>query len=233
MRAAFKNWQSMAAASGYWYRLERPEPETDPLDELEASRERARLLLDRHGVLMPRLLDREPPGFRFRDVFSALRLMELAGEVVSGLFFEGAPGPQFAARKTLGLLMRGLPTDRIWWMSAADPAALTGLGPVTLTLGLPRRLDSTHLAFRGNEPLFISEGSGKRLTIRVEPDDPALPGLLAPLHHLLGRAFQPLRHIRLEFINGEAPRTSDYLEALASPFRIVTDHQGVTLYRAL
>ena len=68
----------------------------DPLDQLEANKERVRLLLDRYGWINRDLVNRErlpvsshgnaQGHWRWRDAFMALRVMELAGEVSLGHF---------------------------------------------------------------------------------------------------------------------------------------------------
>ena len=55
--------------------------EDDLLEIEERKKDRARMLLDRYGIVFRELLQREAPGFRWADVFRPLRLMELSGEV--------------------------------------------------------------------------------------------------------------------------------------------------------
>lgn len=94
----------------------------------EADRDRVRVLLDRWGVLFRSLLEREAPPLRWGRVFKTLRIMELSGEVVSGQFFEGVDGLQFAAPSALKRLLHPVDDDQVLWMSAADPASPCGLG---------------------------------------------------------------------------------------------------------
>ena len=78
----------------------------DPLDQLEANKERVRLLLDRYGWINRDLVNRErlpvsshsnaQGHWRWRDAFMALRVMELAGEVSLGHFVADAETLQFA-----------------------------------------------------------------------------------------------------------------------------------------
>jgi len=159
--------------------------------------------------------------------------MELAGEVLSGCFFHGVPGLQFASHQAFRALQRKLPEDRVWWLNAADPASPCGLALDCLRGALPRRLPSTHLAYCGCELAMISEGAGKALTILVPPDDPRLQEVLAPLHHLLQRRFQPLRSIAIETINGDRAARSEYVDALRTSFDVVVDYKKVTVYRRI
>ena len=99
-RRRLAGWRSSRPFAGSWYRLE-PAREPDPLHADELARERVRVLLDRYPVLFRELLARELPPLQMRNVFRALRLMELAGEVVTGRFFDGILGPQFASHETV------------------------------------------------------------------------------------------------------------------------------------
>ena len=107
-RRARRRWHSDPEAGALWYALDAPDlcpgEHADLLEAVELQKDRARLLLDRYGIVFRELLASELPGFRWKDVFSALRLMELAGEVTAGEFFEGLSGPQFATPEALSLL---------------------------------------------------------------------------------------------------------------------------------
>jgi ATP-dependent Lhr-like helicase len=61
-------------------------------------------LLARYGVLFRELATLESPALRWSEVFRALRIMELSGEIVAGHFFEGLSGPQFLTPAALRLL---------------------------------------------------------------------------------------------------------------------------------
>ena len=64
-RGLFRRWQGGAALAGRWRALSAGMAEpADPIAEEERSRERARLLLDRYGVLFRELLAAEQPGRR-------------------------------------------------------------------------------------------------------------------------------------------------------------------------
>ncbi len=84
--------------------LSGPSREEGLLARAEREKERVRLLLDRYGVLFRELLQNELPAFSWGNIFRALRLMELSGEVLTGYFFEGVPGPQFISHEAFRML---------------------------------------------------------------------------------------------------------------------------------
>ena len=206
---------------GTWYRTESPEMETDGIEGLEASKERCRLLLDRYGILTREHANREGGPFRWSAVFPALRLMELSGEVVAGLFFEELSGPQFALPEASRRLQRLHKSNETFWIDAIDPASPCGLG-----LGLPdlpqRRIDN-HLGYFEGSLAMVSENFAGRLSFLLEPDHPGLDALLPHLAALCRRR----RRLATQTINGEPARHSPYLPALARHMAVVTDHKGL------
>ena len=63
-----------------------------------------------------------------------LRLMELAGEVAYGYFFEGLSGPQFAARKALAEVRRDSGESFAWPAPAARAFQSHGLAIAAATV---------------------------------------------------------------------------------------------------
>ena len=235
-RAAFSRWKGALPSWGNWFLLPGA-PEEDLLEAEERNRDRVRLLLDRYGILFRELLLREERPFGWAALFRTLRLMELSGEILAGYFFGDIPGPQFMAPQSFQSLSRGLPEDALFWLSATDPASLCGLPLERLKDRLkgllPRRLETTHIAFRGADPVLVSERRGKVLTIALGPDDPDLPACLGPLTHLLSRRFRPLTRIKVERINGEPAAKSPYLDALRTCFEVSVDFREVLLWKRL
>ncbi|MCG8684259.1 MAG: hypothetical protein MI892_05250, partial [Desulfobacterales bacterium] len=175
------------ALTGQWFRPEFAHQDMDLVDREEILKDRIRLLLDRYGVLFRELLAREMPGFRWADSFKTLYLMELAGEVLAGSFFKDIQGPQFISHEAFRRLKAGLDTKGAYWINAADPASACGLG--SLSKGLPKRLASNHLVYKGAKLVLVSMRKGKELDIFVDPDDENLPTYFAPLSHMLTRSF--------------------------------------------
>ncbi len=212
-------WRSQAIYAGEWYALDPPTGvEGDALDREEANKDRVRLLLDRYGVLFRELLARELVPLRWGRLFRTLRLMELSGEIVAGQFFEGIAGLQFASHEAVRTLRAGLRRDAIYWLSAADPAAATGLGLEGLRHLAPKRLASTHLVFHGAERVLLSERNGRRLSIEPEADHPRLRDYLGVLGHLLTRPVAPEPRLEVETVNGEPAATSPYAEPFLEVF---------------
>ena len=216
---------------GNWRPVPRPEPPDDLLETEELRKDRARLLLDRYGVLFRELLQREWPGLRWSSVFRALRIMELSGEVMAGIFFNGVPGPQFISHRAFRRLQRKLPADIVYWINATDPASLCGIQLDSIRGILPARVATTHLVYRGNQLMVVSKRNGRDLKFNVAPDDPGLPECMASLRHLLTRKVQPVKRVSIETINGEKAIGSPYLSVLRTLSNSAVDYKNVTLYR--
>jgi len=218
---------------GNWHQSPRPEPPDDLLETEERRKDCARLLLDRYGILFRELLQREWPSLRWSNVFRALRIMELSGEVMAGIFFHGIPGPQFISHRALRLLQRKLPEDVIFWINATDPVSLCGIQLDSVRGMLPPRIASTHLVYRGNRLIVLSKRNGKDLTFNVAADNPSLPEYMVFLHHLLTRKFQPIKRVLIETINGEKATQSPYISSFRSFFDVAVDYKNVILYRKM
>ncbi len=208
-------WQSPKKLAGRWYRRsEGGNGELDALELEELNKARARLLLDRYGVLFRELTSRELPAFQWRSVFRALRLMELSGEVLSGQFFEGLSGLQFATHEAFRQLRKGVPADRIFWLSARDPASVCGLGLEGLSEGLPARRSGNFLVYHGQRLVVVAQAKGRHLEIRVPPDHPELATYFEFLRVLVSREAQPLKYVEIRQVNGESVFDSPYYDAL-------------------
>jgi ATP-dependent Lhr-like helicase len=198
---------------GSWLRIDTPGKEQDILEEEELVKDRIRQLLKRYGVLFRELLANELLPLQWRAIFRSLRLMELSGEVLSGYFFEGIPGPQFISHEAFRMLQEPLPADVVFRINAADPASLCGLGLESLP-GLPPRIASTYLVYHSGRLVMVAKRGGKGLDIFTGAEDPNLQGYFSLFKDLLGREFNPLQKISVETINGEAALRSPYAEAL-------------------
>ena len=232
-RADFARWKGSSSHVGNWYRLPVLDFTDDLLETEERKKDRARLLLDRYGILFRELLQRELPAFRWSSIFRSLRIMELSGEVLAGYFFHGIPGPQFISHQAFRMLSRQLPDDKVYWINAADPVSLCGVQLDAIKGTLPKRIPSTHLVYRGPRIVMISERNGKALTFNVPYDDPQMQEYLGVLHHLLKREFQPIHRITIETINGEDAARSPYADPLRTAFEVTVDYKYLILYRKL
>ncbi len=200
----------------------------DPVEALETAKDLGRVLLDRYGIVNRDIAAREGGVFRWRDLFRALRVMELSGEVAAGLFFENLTGPQFALPGAVRELGR-LPTARraTFWVNAVDPIAPTGLG--LKWEGLPQRRAQNHLGFHAGELALVVENGGRRLRILLEPDDPGLDALGIDLAPILRGG----RRVVIETINDLPARQSPYLEALGRHLDLAHDHRGIYVERSI
>jgi ATP-dependent Lhr-like helicase len=226
----FSRWKASLPFPGNWHRIIRTSQGDDLLEKVERNKDRARLLLDRYGILFRELLQNESPAFRWAAIFRALRLMELSGEVLTGYFFRGIPGPQFISHEAFRALQRPLREDVVFWIAATDPASLCGIPLLALKGKLPRRVAGTHLVYRGSTLVLVSRQNGKRLTFHVPPDDPRMQAYLEFLRVLTSRKFQPQRRIVIESINEEPAGHSPYLDAFRTGFDVSVDYKKVTLY---
>ena len=229
-RLRFERWKGSRPFAGSWFRLPHADAPVDALEVEEMAKDRARVVLERYGVVFRELLERELPALQWPRVFRALRLMELSGEVLAGQFFTDIPGIQFASHAALRRLVEGSPEDRVWWVNAADPASACGLGLEGLG-ALPRRVATSHLVFQGSHLVVVSERRGRTLQIRVGPDHPNIGEYLGFIKVLLTRPVRPARAIVIETINGEGAAAGPYRTVLAALFHTTRDGSSIRLMR--
>jgi ATP-dependent helicase Lhr and Lhr-like helicase len=230
LRRGRNRWGTLQLFPGNWFILDRERVALDPVDESELIKDRVRQLFKRYGVLFREIVANELPLLQWSAVFRALRLMELSGEILSGYFFEGVPGLQFISHEAYRFLNEPLPHDSVYWIAAIDPASLCGIKLDALKGGLPSRLPSTHLVYRGKELVVLSRKNGSSLTFTVPPDDPRLPDYLALFRVFLGREQNPEKMVTVETINGKSALESSY----APPLRevgFIRGYKGLELVR--
>ena len=230
-RRSLDRWQASRPAEGYWFRLEAGSGGKDALEEEETNRDRIRQVLRRFGVVFREILENELPLLRWSRLFRSLRLMEFSGEVVAGRFFTGIQGLQFASPAALeglaGLAGTSALDEAVYWMSAADPASLAGVGLEGLKGSLPPRLPTTHIVFRGGAPVLVSRRNGLDLDFRIPADDPMIPRCLEFVRVLTEREAAPLRSVHVETVNGEPAARSPYAPAMLA-FGFVADYKRLT-----
>lgn len=224
-RRSYDRWRAAHPLAGSWYGIDLAS-EADLLEEEELARERVRQLLQRYGILFRELVARELKPLQWSRIFRTLRIMELSGEILSGYFFEGIPGLQFISHRGLRLLREGLPEEEIYWISAADPASVCGLGlPIT---GLPPRLASNHLVYHGSRLVLVSKRRAAEVDLLVPPEDSSLLEYLRVFSDFLGRDVAPRKTVRLERINGVEARQSPYKGAFLK-YGFVDEYRGLIL----
>ncbi len=203
---------------GYWRLRERPGLPEDPLTELEDAKERARMLLDRYGILTRELANREGGNLRWARLFKALRVMELAGEIIAGYYFEGFSGPQFATPTAISRFIKAQ-RAQTFWLCAHDPAAPCGLGIDWAEL--PARRLGNYLVFHNAQLACVIENNGKRLRLQIAADDPDIDRVLHPLERLAQRH----KRIVIDTVNDQPIADSPYLEPLSRVLRLERDHR--------
>lgn len=226
-----KRWKGALPLAGSWHRFPQTEGELGLIEQEEQKKERVRILMDRYGILFREILVKELSGFKWTDLFRTLRLMELSGEVLSGSFFEGIPGPQFISHEAFRRLQRTLPEKSIYWLNAQDPASLCGLGLEALKGKLPSRLASNHMVFRGSELVLETQRQGKTITFHIEPNAPDLVEICGLFRHLLTRQFNPLKTLKIGTINDESASKSPYVDALRLVVQVRIHMDEVVLER--
>ena len=215
-RGGFSRWERSRQVSSLWQPVETGEEPCDLIEGEEVNRERVRILLQRYGILSRPLLDREIPDFRWSRLFPSLRLMEFSGEVISGIFFHGLPGPQFATPEAVGVLEDFRVPDTTWWLNAADPASLCGMKPADYPAPLPRRIPSNRLLYHGDTLVMTMLKNGRELHFHRPPEDPLCGEAFVLFTALLGRNIRPLSSIKTETVNGVPVPDSPYLPVLQS-----------------
>ncbi|MDC7224851.1 MAG: DEAD/DEAH box helicase [Spirochaetales bacterium] len=213
-RGGFNRWARSRTLEGRWFLTEGIKAEEDLIEKDERMREVIRQLFLRYGVLFRTLLEREAGHQNWAALFRTLRLMELAGECVSGRFFEGIRGMQFASWEALRTLNQPLDGEALYWMNCADPASLAGTKEEVLKGRYPSRLASNHMVFRGDRPLLFSRRNGRELEFFSEPEERESAEALGFFRTLLGRETNPLKAVRVETINGLPLSESPYAPVL-------------------
>ncbi len=210
-RAVAQGWP------GNWRVTEPATPAADALEKLEEDKQRVRGLAERYGLVNREIVNREAG---WGELFRAIRIMELAGELVAGHFFTGLSGPQFITPRALHRLQNHRPAQS-FWINALDPAA-----PCGLSLDwpqLPRRLAGNYLSFHDGELALVIENHGERLTFHMPPEHPGIDAVTAPLHYLV----RARRRVAVNTINGLNARRSPYLDCLDRTLTRVSDHRRV------
>ncbi|MCD4655481.1 DEAD/DEAH box helicase [bacterium] len=230
LRKRFGSWRQSLPFSGNWFRFGGVDyPETQ-MEEEEILRDRARIILDRYGIVFRELLSRELPGFQWRDLFGSLRIMELSGEITAGMFFDEIPGIQFASSRVIKTLRNFSSKDELFCLGAMDPASVCGLGFDELS-GLPDRRKGNRIVYRGSNPILVVENNAGKPTFLLEPDDPDMEKVLEQFAQPLYRAVDPVTKMTVKTINGEPADESRYVEPLKTVFDIDSGGGKVLLYR--
>jgi ATP-dependent helicase Lhr and Lhr-like helicase len=220
---------ALPGSEGRWSLLQR---EAEP-SVAEKRAARARLLLDRHGIVGREIVNAEALG-SFAELYPVFKAMEEAGKVRRGYFVAGLGGAQFA---TAGAdeRLRVKPSDeRALALAATDPANPYGAAlPWPEGEPRPQRAPGAVVVLhQGRLIAYLSKGE-RRLSLFLEPEQPArehqLQALLATLKTLVGR--DKRRALLIQEIDGVAAPRSPWAPAfLAAGF--ATGASGLGLRRA-
>ncbi len=209
---------STAPAQGRWS-LSSPRTEAEP----EARAEHwARLLLRRYGVVAREWLAHEPLLPDAHSVWTALRRMEIRGEIRGGYFVAGLTGVQFALPEAVEALREA--HDELGQAEDSLPVVLNALDPACVPLhscppgnelraGEIQRRASTWVVLGAGRPILVAHDSGRRLFTDLPKDHPLLETALRMLLQHLART---RRRVSVEMWNGLPVLESDGLEVLRS-----------------
>ena len=213
-RSGFSRWKSSHPVSGNWFLLPALKKQYDLLEKEELKKERVRQVLSRYGLVCREIVSRETKPFSWKELFPALRRMELSGELVSGCFFSGIPGLQFTSMEYVRMLQDDLPRDTVYWMNARDPASLCGMGFENSGAKLPSRIRSNHMVYHGEELVLVSRKNRRIIEFRVPPGSEHLDRYLEFFNAPILRDFDPEKNIRIEEINSTPAAESPYADPL-------------------
>ncbi|MCY4130995.1 MAG: DEAD/DEAH box helicase [Gammaproteobacteria bacterium] len=206
---------------GMWRQVVLPVRNDDELERLEDAKECVRTLLGRYGVLSRELCNREGRQYRWSQLFRAMRMMELSGELVSGLFFEEFSGPQFMQPNALDTFLNHVDSPAAFWINSYDPVSPCGLG--LKWDELPTRNLGNMLAFNEGELVVTSRGHGKQLDFLVPVDDERLDEICRTMH----AAVTNRARMTISAINDGRALDSEYLQVLGRHMQIRRGVQDV------
>ena len=206
---------------GMWRQVVLPARNNDELERLEDAKDRVRTLVGRYGLLCRELCNREGGQYRWSQLFRGVRMMELSGELVSGLFFEELSGPQFMQPVALETFLNHSENPIAFWVNSYDPVAPCGLG--LKWPKLPTRNVGNMLAFSDGELVVTSRGYGKQLDFLVPVEDERLDEVCRSMH----LAVTNRTRMTISTINDVRALDSPYLQGLGRHMQIQRGVQDV------
>lgn len=213
---------------GLFQRILPDEVIRDEIDMEERCRDRIRMLLSRYGLLHRDLLAREHFEMQWSALFRSIRIMELAGEIQPGVFFDGLTGLQFMPNDAIAALEKNI-EHSVFWMSTLDPA-WQGLSD---TKGTPiRRHIGTHVVLIGPDVAMISAQFGRHLRLELDVEDTRNKLCLKLFEHLLNRQIDPKVRIIVESVNGDPAPQHPLWSQLPSGLDCSTGTQSVMIFRS-
>jgi ATP-dependent Lhr-like helicase len=164
----------MSLQEGRWFLMTSFAVMGKELDETQRAERQARLLLQRHGIVVKDWHRRERGLLPWPKLFQVLKRLEWQGEIRRGYFVEGLSGIQFALPEALESLAQlqspnNVPYASAVFVSTADPALpfgdavpwdLQDAGGNNISVV---RAAGNHLLFAEDRPVLYSENYGMRL----------------------------------------------------------------------
>jgi ATP-dependent Lhr-like helicase len=198
-----------ALAGGRWSLVADLQTEAAETERLLA---RARILLERYGVISREAVQAEAIPGGFGPLYGVLKQMEEAGQVRRGYFVEGLSGAQFALSGAIERLrsaridevpIGGFGEDRLRILAATDPANPYGAllsWPDPAGGPLPKRIQGACLILVAGKPVLYVGTGGRQLTSfpsSMSEEGGELGIALAALHRIphLGRRRLAIRQI--------------------------------------
>lgn len=220
-RARLRSRMRSERPLGMWRRVVLSARNVDELERLEDAKERVRTLIGRYGFLCRELCNREGGAYRWSQLFRGVRMMELSGELVSGLFFEELSGPQFMQPTALDTFLNHEDSPIAFWINSYDPVSPCGLG--LKWEELPTRNIGNMLAFNEGELVVTSRSYGKQLEFLVPEDDERLDEVCRSMH----LAVTNRARMTISTINDSRALDSPFLKVLGRHMRLQRGVQDV------
>jgi ATP-dependent Lhr-like helicase len=194
--------QRFRLKDGRWFLTQSFASMGPELDEPNRATRQARLLLQRHGILVKEWYRREQGLLPWHKIFQALKRLEWQGEIHRGYFVDGLSGVQFAAPAALELLEKlhhedSPATTDMMMLSTMDPALPFGAAAWQLTndRGKPLKIvrsASNYLICENGDLLLYGENNFERIVALKELSAAQYEKFAKLLHNLL-KSPQPLR----------------------------------------
>jgi ATP-dependent Lhr-like helicase len=206
-----------SAWTGRWSVVHRTSVLGKEISPDELAQRRARLLLERWGVVSKACLEREADVFEWQALYPTLARMEVRGEVRRGYFVEGLPGAQFALPHAVEQLRESAARDNgaaPLVLSAVDPAQLFGSDEWGSRLRFTR-LPSTAVASVRGEPvatMSLDDASGDASVTALD-DHPALRDCLRALAAWWGE--RTSLHLKVDRWQGQEALGTEGMAVLA------------------
>lgn len=224
--------QELDGLAGMWRALIPAE-----VSQTEQAMAHVESLLDTHGVICPKTIEATGRKGGMQALYTVLRSMEDAGEVIRGEFVCGLGASQFARRHTVESLRTLEADEGFVVLDAVDPAMLYGsvLPWPDASAGLiPQNRTGCLVVLHEGAPVLFATKRIQHL-IALVPDrslwEPATEALISHLKEQLQRSrpSQIARKLIVQQFNGQDVYGSPMQEVLAD-LGLMRDTHGMRLY---